>query len=390
MFSTPPFDETTGPDGAPRPAWAGLKAWLDSAPAGLLQRKHGEAETLPGPGGGAVRLDALPRILSAGEWATVESGCIQRARALNRFLHDIHNGQEILQAGRLPAGLVIDNPAWRPEMAGIDLPGQVYCALLAIDLARTGPDEFCVLNDCPGALPGLRTMLAARQATERLLPDLFGAMKVRPIDGLAGRLRETLDALAPPGRPDPAVVVLAPGGAGADAGDAAFLAEAAGLRPVAGRDLFVERGRLLRRTGVGPAPVDIVVRDLGDAELDPLAFDPESAVGVAGLLSVVRSGGVSLVNALGAGLAGDPAIGRFVPEFIRFYLGEEPVLASGPAPALSTCPALVDGGVAPRPVDLRVFVLSGAAVSVVPCGVTRVVSPAGATVAVKDTWVPGE
>ena len=472
MSPAPAFDEMTDPSGGPRPAWAGLQAWLNDAPLDLLQRKRDEAEALfrrlgitfylYGDGASAERMipfDVLPRILSAAEWATVERGCIQRVRALNMFLHDIYHDQEILQADRIPPDLVIDNSAYRPEMAGIDLPGRVYCHIAGIDIVRTGPDDFLVLEDNLRTPSGVSYMLENRETMMRLFPDLFAGMNVRPIGSYPDQLLQNLRAVAPAGRPDPAVVVLTPGRLNAAYFEHVFLAEEMGVELVEGQDLFVDRGRVFMRTTGGPEQVDVIYRRIDDNFLDPLAFNPESALGVAGLLSVVRGGGVTLANAIGAGVADDKAIYSFVPDIIRFYLGEEPVLANVPSYllrdpddcryvldrldelvvkevhgsggygmligpmasraereayreriladpaafmaqstlALSTCPTLVEDGVAPRHVDLRPFVLSGETTSLVPGAFTRVALPEGSLVVnssqgggTKDTWVLSE
>ena len=472
MSSAPAFDETTDPAGGPRPAWAGLQAWLNDAPLDLLHRKRDEAEALfrrlgitfylYGDGASAERMipfDVLPRILSAAEWATVERGCIQRVCALNMFLHDIYHDQEILQAGRIPAVLVIDNIAYRPEMAGVDLPGRVYCHIAGIDIVRTGPDDFFVLEDNLRTPSGVSYMLENRETMMRLFPDLFAGMNVRPIGSYPDQLLQNLRAVAPAGRPDPVVVVLTPGRLNAAYFEHVFLAEEMGVELVEGQDLFVDRGRVFMRTTGGPEQVDVIYRRIDDEFLDPLAFNPESALGVAGLLSVVRGGGVTLANAIGAGVADDKAIYSFVPDIIRFYLGEEPVLANVPSYllrnpddcryvlehldelvvkevhgsggygmligpmasraereayrqriladpaafmaqptlALSTCPTLVEAGVAPRHVDLRPFVLAGETTSLVPGAFTRVALREGSLVVnssqgggTKDTWVLGE
>ncbi len=472
MSPSPAFDEMTGPAGGPRPAWAALQAWLDSTPLDLLHRKRGEAEALfrrlgitfylYGDGAAAERMipfDVLPRLLSAEEWATVERGCIQRVQALNMFLHDIYHDREILRAGKVPADLAIDNDAYRPEMAGVDLPGRVYSHIAGIDIVRTGPDDFFVLEDNLRTPSGVSYMLENRETTMRLFPDLFAGMSVRPVGSYPDRLLQNLRAVAPAGRPDPAVVLLTPGRLNAAYFEHVFLAEQMGVELVEGQDLFVDGGRVFMRTTGGPERVDVIYRRIDDDFLDPLAFDPESVLGVAGLLSVVRSGGVTLANAIGAGVADDKAIYSFVPEIVRFYLGEEPVLANVPSYllrnpddcryvlehldelvvkevhgsggygmligpkasraereayrqriladpaafmaqptlALSTCPTLVEDGVAPRHVDLRPFVLSGETTSLVPGAFTRVALPEGSLVVnssqgggTKDTWVLGE
>ena len=471
MLPAPALDEMTDAAGAARPGWDGLQAWLDATPLDLLHRKRDEAAALLRRTGRAfdrnddgpdserpVPFDVIPRILSAGEWATVERGCIQRVRALNMFLHDIYHDQEILRAGRIPADLIFDNSAYRPEMAGVDLPHRTYCHVAGIDIVRTGPDEFFVLEDDLRTPSGAACMLENRETAMRLFPDLFAGMNVRPVGSYPDQLLQNLRAVAPAGRTDPEVAVLTPGWNNAAHFEHVFLAKQMGVELVEGRDLFVDRGRVYIRTTGGPEQVDVIYRRIDDEYLDPLAFNPDSVLGVAGLLSVVRSGGVTLANATGAGVADDKAVYGSVPEIVRFYLGEEPILANVPSyllrdaddwhyalehldqmvieegsgsdgrcvligplasraereacrlrilanpaafiarPALapSTCPTLVENGIAPRSVDLRAFVLAGETVSLAPGALTRVALSGGREAAdsardigTKDTWMLG-
>lgn len=463
------FDEMNGPGGDVRDSYQSYQTWLAETPRETLELKRAEADALfrrlgitfyvYGDGGSTERLipfDILPRILAASEWATIESGCIQRVRALNAFLHDVYHEQEILKAGKVPEDLVLNNAAYRPEMYGVDLPHRVYSHIAGIDVVRVGPDDFFVLEDNMRTPSGVSYMLENRETMMRLFPELFSTLNVRPVGSYPDQLLQNLRAVAPGHIEDPQVAVLTPGSFNSAYFEHVFLAEEMGVEIVEGQDLFVDDGKVFMRTTEGPEPVHVIYRRIDDEFLDPLAFNPDSALGVPGLLSVVRSGGVTLANAIGAGVADDKAIYTFVPEIIRFYLGEEPILqnvpsylcrngddlkyvlehldelvvkevhGSGgygmlvgpmstkaeceaykeriladpadfiaqPTLALSTCPTLVDQGVAPRHVDLRPFVLSGETTSLVPGAFTRVALREGSLVVnssqgggTKDTWV---
>lgn len=449
------FDEMTAEDGSSRPAYAQLQAWLDDTPIEYLRRKRDEADALfrrlgitffvYGEGGGVERLipfDIMPRVLSSAEWNTIESGCIQRVRALNMFLYDVYHDQEILEAGKIPKDIVLHNRAYRPEMAGVDLPHQVYSHIAGIDLVRTGPDEFLVLEDNLRTPSGVSYMLENRETMMRLFPEPFAELNVRPIGSYPDILLQNLWAIAPAGSSEPTIVVLTPGNLNSAYFEHVFLAEEMGVELAEGQDLFVDDGHVWMRTTEGPKKVDVIYRRIDDDFLDPVAFNPESTLGIPGLLSVVRSGGVTLANAIGGGVGDDKAIYTYVPEIIRFYMGEEPILSnvtnyllrdpkdrqyvldhledlvvkevhgSGghrmligpkstkreredyakrilanpaefiaqPTLALSTCPTLVDDDLAPRHVDLRPFVLSGETTTVVPGALTRVALREGSLV----------
>jgi len=463
------FDEMIAEDGDTRATYAQLQAWLDETPIEYLYRKRDEADALfrrlgitffvYGEGGSAERLipfDVMPRILSATEWQTIESGCIQRVRALNMFLHDVYHDQEILKAGKVPQDLVLHNSAYRPEMAGVDLPFGVYSHIAGVDVVRTGPDTFLVLEDNLRTPSGVSYMLENRETMMRLFPEQFAALNVRPIGSYPDTLLQNLRSMAPGDPSEPSIVVLTPGNMNSAYYEHVFLADEMGVELVEGQDLFVDNNRVWMRTTEGPKRIDVIYRRIDDEFLDPLAFNPDSVLGVPGLLSVVRSGGVTLANAIGAGVGDDKAIYTYVPDIIRFYLGEEPILSnvdsyllrnpddcqyvldnledlvvkevhgSGgygmligpkstkqeredyakriranpaefmaqPTLALSTCPTLVEDGVAPRHVDLRPFVLSGEKTTLVPGAFTRVALREGSLVVnssqgggTKDTWV---
>ena len=466
------FDEMkAGAAGATvRAPYSQYEKWLLSASPELLPRKHAQADEMfrrlgitfavYGDRDGTERLipfDPIPRILSPAEWRRVSDGCCQRVRALNAFLHDLYHGQEILKAGVIPRGAVLVNDFYRPEMQDLDVARGVYVHIAGVDIVRTGPDQFVVLEDNLRSPSGVSYMLENRAMMMRLFPDLFARHRVRPVDSYPELLLRNLRAVAPVAcRGEPTVVVLTPGYHNSAYFEHAFLAEQMGVDLVEGRDLFVDDGKVWMRTTRGPKRVDVIYRRVDDDFLDPLAFRPDSALGVPGLLSVYRTGGVTLANAIGTGVADDKATYVHVPAMIRFYLGEEPILPNVPtwrlereddraevlerlhelvvkevhgsggygmligptatraeieafrakilaAPgnyiaqptlALSTCPTLVDKGIAPRHVDLRPYVLMGEQPVLVPGGLTRVAlrersvvvnsSQGGGT---KDTWV---
>ncbi len=466
-----PFDEMHGTGPGVRAVYGPLSNWLGDASYSLLKKKSREAELLfrrvgitfnvYGEDAGAERLipfDLIPRILSSGEWQHLARGAVQRVRALNAFLNDLYHGQEIIRAGIVPA-TTLTNEMYRPEMQGVDVPGGVYAHIAGIDLVRTGENQFYVLEDNLRTPSGVSYMLEDRKMMMRLFPELFRRYSVAPVEHYPQVLLNNLRAVAQPGIVDPTVVVLTPGAYNSAFFEHAFLAQQMGVELVEGQDLFVKDNAVFMRTTDGPKRVDVIYRRIDDDFLDPLAFRADSMLGVPGLVSVYRNGGVTLANAVGTGVADDKAIYTYVPDMIRFYLAEEPILAnvptwklsveddrryvldhleelvvkevqgSGgygmlvgptasrqqiaefrerllanpdnyiaqPTLALSTCPTLVEQGVAPRHVDLRPFVLSGKTVTLVPGALCRVALREGSLVVnssqgggTKDTWVLNE
>jgi uncharacterized circularly permuted ATP-grasp superfamily protein len=449
------FDEMNGLDGEVRKAYQAYAGWLRTTEHDRLREKHNQADlifrrlgvtfSVYGDEEGTERLipfDVVPRILSAEEWNTVGTGVCQRVRAINAFLDDIYHEQNILRAGRLPSALVLNNPGFRPEVLGLDMPRGVYVHVAGVDLVRVSADEFYVLEDNVRVPSGVSYMLENRETMMRLFPDLFAGHSIAPVNHYPEVLMRTLRSVAPPGIIDPTVAVLTPGPFNSAYFEHAFLATQMGVDLVEGQDLFVEDDTVYMRTTDGPRRVDVIYRRIDDDFLDPLAFHPSSTLGVAGLLSVARSGRVTLANAIGTGVADDKAIYCFVPDMIDFYLGEKPILKNvptyrcaldddrtyvldhledlvvkevggsggsgllvGPASTaeerhafrrsitdnpdgfiaqptlnLSTCPTLVDGQLVPRHVDLRPFVLTGETTTVVPGGLTRVALREGSLV----------
>jgi uncharacterized circularly permuted ATP-grasp superfamily protein len=443
-------------DASVRPPYAQLEAWMRSMPADLRIQKQAEAEALfrrigitfavYGEGGDPDRLipfDMFPRVFTHNEWARLERGIKQRARALNAFLVDVYGRGEIIRAGRIPANLVYQNAAYEKAVAGFVPPMGVYSHIVGIDIVRTGPSDFFVLEDNCRTPSGVSYMLESREMMMRMFPDLFRENRIEPIDRYHELLRRTLASVAPMKcKHEPVIVILTPGHYNSAYYEHSFLADLMGVELVEGQDLFVEGEFVYMRTTQGPKRVDVIYRRIDDAYIDPLCFRPDSMLGVPGLMDVYRSGGVSICSAPGAGVADDKAVYTFVPEMVRFYLGEEPILnnvptwqcgkaddlkyvldqlpelvvkevhGSGgygmlvgpkstkeqieifrekilnnpgnyiaqPTLALSATPTFVAEGVAPRHVDLRPYCLVGERIELVPGGLTRVALTEGSLV----------
>lgn len=467
----PAFDEMNGFGQGVRPAYRTIQAWLDSSDPENLRRLQKEAEFLfrrigitfavYGDAEAEERIipfDIVPRVLTGSEWATLSKGLTQRVTALNRFLADVYGAGEVIRAGVVPADLVYQNPAFRPEMVGLKLPHDVYVQIAGIDIIRTDDKDFYVLEDNARTPSGVSYMLENRDVQMRLFPDLFAETRIQPVDNYPDELLASLRSLAPASAPaEPTVVLMTPGPLNSAYYEHSFLADKLGVELVEGRDLFVLDGVVYMRTTRGPKRVDVIYRRIDDDFLDPMVFRPDSVLGIPGLISAYRAGNVTLANAVGTGVADDKAIYTYMPDIVRFYLGEEPILknvptwrcrepdslryvldhlpelvvkevqGSGgygmlvgpkstkeqidsfrakliadpdgfiaqPTLALSTSPTFVGEGIAPRHIDLRPFVLTGAdKVRIVPGGLTRVALKEGSLVVnssqgggTKDTWI---
>ena len=441
------------PGGGVRAHYAAYAQWLAAQSAESMASKRSEADllfrrtgitfSLAGDEGGTERLipsDLIPRIIDAAEWDTMERGLTQRVRALNRFLHDVYHGQEILRAGIIPAEQILGNPQYLTLMCGLDLPHQTYAHVVGVDIVRHHDGRLFVLEDNLRVPSGVSYMLSNRKMMMRLFPDLFRRVAVRPVEHYPALLLQTLRSSSPVDQPS--VVVLTPGRYNAAYFEHAFLAKQMGVELVEGQDLFVREGVVYMRTTGGPQRVDVIYRRLDDVFLDPLAFRSDSVIGVPGLAAAYCRGAVVIANALGTGVADDKSIYPFVPAMIRFYLGESPILENvptwqcrkpeecehvlanladlvvkevhgaggygmlvGPAAtraeieafarvlkanpanyiaqptlALSACPTFVEQGVAARHIDLRPFVLVGRDIRIVPGGLTRVALREGSLV----------
>ena len=459
MGKRPAFDEIMG-DGsaqAPRSSLAALGAWLDDTPDAELRRRQQAAETtfrqlgitfaVYGESEASERIipfDIVPRVFLKDEWDRLSEGLVQRVEAINAFLDDIYGERRILKEGVLPADLVLGNPQFRPEIAGMRPPHGIWAHICGIDLVRTGPDEFFVLEDNARTPSGVSYMLENREAMLRLCPELFREFRVAAVDSYPDRLLETMKSVAPHGAgASPVCVVLTPGHYNSAYYEHSFLADSMGVELVEGADLVVDDDQVWMRTIAGRVKVDVIYRRIDDDFLDPLVFRPDSALGVPGLIAAYAAGNVAIINAPGNGIADDKAIYSYMPEIVRFYSGGEaklpnvetwrcrepdalrhvldhlpevvvklvdgsggygmlvgPTASKGeieafraaliaephryiaqPTLALSTVPTMADRGLSPRHVDFRPFVLSGAkGVQVVPGGLTRVALKEGSLV----------
>lgn len=451
------YDEMLDGQGAVRAAYSGYCGWLDGQEKDWLRRQNEAAEgffrktgitfNVYGDDAAEERLipfDVVPRVITAAEWRKLTKGIEQRVRALNAFLHDLYHRREIVRAGRLPERLLKNNAAFLPQMAGFTPPGGVYTHIVGIDLVRTGPDEFMVLEDNARTPSGVSYMLENRETMMAMFPELFTKVPVRPVSDYPRRLARSLAACAPPATKDrPVVAVLTPGIFNSAYFEHAFLADQMGAELVEGSDLRVIDGRIAMRTTRGYQPIDVLYRRVDDEYLDPLTFLPDSTLGVAGIMDIYRSGGITIANAPGTGIADDKAIYSFMPEIVEFYTGEKPLLqnvptwrcaepealkhvldnlkelvvkevhGSGgygmligptsskaelaafekklrarpdnyiaqPTLSLSTVPIFTRAGLAPRHVDLRPFVLvSPTGIDITPGGLTRVALKKGSLV----------
>jgi uncharacterized circularly permuted ATP-grasp superfamily protein len=449
------FDEMHAADGSVRPHYGAFDGWLQQTPDLQIAHKRREAEisfhrvgitfSVYGEESGNERLipfDLVPRIVPAAEWRMLERGLRQRVHALNLFLGDVYGEQRILKEGRIPNELVFDNSEYRREMRGFQVPGGVYSHISGIDLVRAGDGEYYVLEDNLRVPSGVSYMLENRRMMARLLPELFARQQIAPIERYPDALLEILRQAAPAGIDHPAVAVLTPGAANSAYFEHAFLAQQMGVELVEGQDLFVRDDMVYMRTTRGPQRVHVIYRRINDDFLDPSVFRRESLLGVPGLFGAYRAGKVTLANAPGTGVGDDKSVYPYVPEMIRFYLSEEPILHNvptwklrdpgdlqhaldhlpelvvkevhgaggygmlvGPAStraeieefrqriladpgnyiaqptlSLSTCPTFVESGLAPRHIDLRPYILSGDRIHVVPGGLTRVALREGSLV----------
>jgi uncharacterized circularly permuted ATP-grasp superfamily protein len=378
--------------------------------------------------------DLIPRVLSAADWETIESGVKQRVRAINLFLNDVYHDQKILKDRVVPKDLVLGNANYRPEMVGQDLPHGTYVHICGIDIVRDQTGAFRVLEDNGRTPSGVSYVIENRHLMMRTFADLIGGLRIRRVDQYGPNLNSALTEIAPRTAGDPHIVLLSPGVFNAAYFEHVFLARELGVPLVEGRDLLVEADRVFMKTTTGLERVDVIYRRLDDDFLDPEVFRADSLLGVPGLMRAYRAGNLSLANAVGTGVADDKAVYAYMPRIIRYYLGEDPIIAnvdthicrepeglkytlnhlaelvvkpvgesggygitvgpraskaelaacrkrllaqpenfiSQPVIGLSVCPTLVKGGIEPRHVDLRPFAITGADTWVLPGGLTRV------------------
>jgi len=449
------FNEMYEADGSVRPHYGAFADWLNNTPpekitqnrqaADLLFHRVGITFAVYGEATGTERLipfDIVPHVIPAVQWDRVSAGLKQRVTALNAFLHDVYHEQKILKAGKVPTNMVIENSQFRHEMIGVDVPGGIYAHVAGIDLVKDADGEYYVLEDNLRTPSGVSYLLENRKMMMRLFPELFSAQRIRPVDHYPDLLLETLRNAAPAGIDNSTIVLMTPGHFNSAYFEHAFLAQQMGIELVEGIDLFVADNTVFMRTTQGPKKVDVIYRRIDDDFIDPEAFRTDSMLGVPGLMRAYKAGRVTLANAVGTGVADDKSLYPYVPEMIRFYLDEEPILknvhtymcgnkvdldyvlahmeelviketqGSGgygmlvgphstkdervrykqrildaperfiaqPTLALSVCPTFTDKGLAPRHIDLRPYVLSGRSVNFVPGGLTRVALREGSLV----------
>lgn len=449
------YDEMFAAGGEVRPHYASLAARIGAAPPGQLEALQAQVEntfmtqgvtfTVYGHEDATEKIiptDILPRIVPAAEWERLERGFKQRLEAINLFLGDIYGRQQLMRDGLVPRELILGSPNYMREMAGIEVPHGAYVNICGTDVIRNEAGDYVVLEDNLRVPSGVSYMLANREAVKRTFPDIYRSAKVRPVESYPDDLLHTLRSLASEYQPDPQVVVLTPGVYNSAYFEHAFLARLMGTPLVEGRDLMVHDNVVFVRTTSGLRRVDVIYRRVDDAFLDPLAFRPDSALGVPGLMNAYRAGNVVIANAPGAGVADDKAVYAYTPQIIRTLLDQDPILdivetflcreknqcqhvlanldklvvkavgESGgygmligphaskaereafadkikadpdnyiaqPTISLSTAPTLVNGRVESRHVDLRPFILCGAKTTLTPGALTRVALRKGSLV----------
>ena len=449
------YDEMFQAEGKPRAHYAALHDRLLTLGRSELERRHKLADltrrhqgitfTVYGRDKGVEQIipfDPIPRLISSSEWDRLERGLKQRVRALNLFIHDVYHERLILKDKVVPAELVFGASGYRRDCVGLQAPRDIYIHVSGIDLIRDVDGSFLVLEDNCRTPSGVSYVLKNRQVMKQVFPNLFQRYNVKPLDNYTENLLAVLRHIAPLGCDDPTIVVLSPGIYNSAYYEHSFLARQMGVELVEGRDLVLDRGQIFRRTTQGLKRVDVIYRRVDDDFLDPLSFRPDSMLGVAGIVGAYRAGNVGLANGLGTGVADDKGIYPFVPDFIKYYLNEEPILANvetfrplvpshkqhilanleklvvkavdasggygmliGPAStakqreefarkieenprgyvaqptiSLSRHPTFVDDRIDGRHVDLRPFILYGEEIVVMPGGLTRVALPEGSLV----------
>ena len=334
------YDEMFAPNGKPRKHYRSLYQALNRfSQAEIIDMQERVARSFSSEGitftvygdGEAderiIPIDCLPRLITAAEWRELELGLTQRLRALNLFLQDVYNEAKIITDGVIPIDMIRGCSHYRLEMRGVDVPGATWVAICGTDLIRTTAG-FCVLEDNLRVPSGVSYMIANRRVVKSSLRYLYRSYRVREIEHYGAFLRQTLCELAPNGKSDPCIALLTPGVYNSAFYEHIFLAQEIGAELVEGRDLLVNNGYVYMRTTSGLRRVDIIYRRIDDDFLDPLAFRSDSLLGVPGLLHVFKLGNVSLVNVPGTGVVDDKSVYAYVPDMIRYYLSEEPLLAS--------------------------------------------------------------
>ena len=306
--------------------------------AGELFMNQGITFTVYSDNEGIERIfpfDIIPRIITGAEWAKIEKGIQQRLKALNLFLKDIYSEQQIIKDGIIPAQLIASCPHYMREVFGVQVPHDIYVHISGIDLIRDADGEFCVLEDNLRTPSGVSYMLENREVTKRIFPELVAANKVRMVNNYPLLLHQILLSLSPVPVSNPRVVLLTPGIYNSAYYEHTFLARQMGVMLVEGRDLVIDNQKVYMKTTNGLKQVHVIYRRVDDEFLDPLMFKPDSLLGVPGLLSAYRKGNVAIVNAVGNGVADDKAVYIYVPDMIKYYLNEDPILPNVPTYQLS-------------------------------------------------------
>jgi uncharacterized circularly permuted ATP-grasp superfamily protein len=449
------YDEMFDDAGAPRPEARLLLETVEALSDGqLLRHKHAAERLLLqlgitfnvyGDSAGAERIfpfDLIPRIVTAEEWGHIERGLQQRVRALNAFIDDIYHDQKILKDGAIPSEVILSAASYRKQCHGLNPPLRVWCHITGTDLVRDRDGQYYVLEDNLRVPSGVSYVLENREVLKRIFPGVFEGLSVRPVNEYPSRLLEMLESISPRRAGTPRVVLLTPGIYNSAYFEHSFLAQQMGIQLVEGRDLVVQNREVFMRTTKGLERVDVIYRRIDDDFLDPEEFRADSLLGVPGLMAAYRAGGVALANAPGNGIADDKVIYAYVPDMVKYYCGQDPILPnvptylcwrdsdrayvlenleklvvkaaneSGgygmlvgphstaaqreefadkikanprnyiaqPTLALSRVPTIVDDHFEGRHVDLRPYVLCGREIYVVPGGLTRVAMKKGSLV----------
>lgn len=449
------FDEAFDPEGAPREHYRAILDRLGNVSPEEFQSiqrtlslsflKQGVTFTVYNDNEGTERIfpfDPVPRVIPADEWALLEKGLIQRIEALNLFLKDVYSDQKVIKDKIIPEETILTAAHYRPELRGIKVPNDSYVQICGTDLIRDHDNGYLVLEDncrCPS---GVSYLLENRAAMKRVYPSVFQEMGVRPVDVYSDWLLEVLEGLRTPSGRDPVCVLLTPGVFNSAYFEHSFLASRMGIQIVEGRDLVVQDDIVFMKTTRGMERVDVIYRRIDDDFLDPEVFRKDSLLGVPGLMRAYRAGNVALANTVGTGVADDKVVYKYVPDFIKYYLDQDPILpnvetylasekkemshimenldqlvvkaanesggygmlvgpkstakeieefrgkikesprnyVAQPMISLSTHPTFCDDQIAPRHIDLRPYILCGEKTRVVPGGLTRVALNEGSIV----------
>lgn len=339
----PFFDELFDDKNGPRPGVQLLVDRIESLPKGELLMKQQEAESLLlkmgitfnvyGRDEGTEKIfpfDIIPRIINAEDWVQIENGLKQRIFALNEFLQDIYNNKRILKDGIVPEDLILSSKTYRKECEGFTPPGGIWCHVTGTDLIRDDDGRFYVLEDnlrCPS---GVSYVLENRQVLKRTFPYVFEQSQVHPVDEYPGKLLEMLEFLAPGLAAEPAIGVLTPGIYNSAYFEHSFLSQQMGVELVEGQDLVVQDGYVHMLTTKGLKRIDVLYRRIDDDFIDPKVFRPDSLLGIPGIIEVYKKGRIAMANAPGTGVADDKVVYAYVPEIIKYYTGEDPILPNVP------------------------------------------------------------